>query len=99
MTMPKERTRAVLQTRDLLLELADSTANSEIPSRIRDEAACLLRHFPGSGDMAIASRSCPEWFGPPLEAAEAEGEAEAGKAELRSDPLVVSDGMGSGPVT
>ncbi|WP_163009901.1 BPSL0761 family protein [Pseudomonas viridiflava] len=43
MTMPVERTRSVVQTRDFLRELSKS---SLIPESFRDEAARLLRHYP-----------------------------------------------------
>ncbi|MEH6386397.1 MULTISPECIES: BPSL0761 family protein [Pseudomonas] len=43
MTMPDERTRAVLETRDFLLRL---TQNTTLPDEIRRIAKALLRHYP-----------------------------------------------------
>lgn len=43
MTTPLERTRAVLHTREFLVELA---GNVDLPQKIRADARHLLRHFP-----------------------------------------------------
>lgn len=53
MTMPYERTRAVIQTRDFLFELSRDASLSE---RIRRDARFLLRHYPTKDDMVTASR-------------------------------------------
>ena len=67
MTMPYERTRAVLQTREFLKLLLDSGATPVLPKDIRDEALRLLRHYPVPSDMAMANLACPSWFGLPGE--------------------------------
>ncbi|MNF67495.1 hypothetical protein D3C76_1053240 [compost metagenome] len=51
MTMPNERTRAFIQTRDLLVELAEDPALS---ASIRRQARQLLRHYPNSKQMLLA---------------------------------------------
>ncbi len=43
MTMPSERSRSVVQTREFLVELS---RNKELPESVRDQARFLLRHFP-----------------------------------------------------
>lgn len=53
MTMPHERTRSVIQTRDFLLDLS---RDPSLPERIRHDAKFLLRHFPTRGDMVTAGR-------------------------------------------
>ncbi|MHC8381904.1 BPSL0761 family protein [Pseudomonas sp. LB3P14] len=53
MTMPSERTRALIQTRDLLVELAQDTALSE---SIRRQAHQLLRHYPTSNEILRAGQ-------------------------------------------
>lgn len=53
MTMPHERTRSVIQTRDFLVELSRDTSLSE---RVRRDAEYLLRHYPTRGDMVTAAR-------------------------------------------
>ncbi|WP_318653027.1 BPSL0761 family protein [Pseudomonas sp. PDM21] len=51
MTMPHERTRAVLQTRDFLLKLSRDSA---APEDIRRDAKFLLRHYPNEFDLRMA---------------------------------------------
>jgi len=47
MTMPDERTRAVIQTREFLRELRGSTA---LPDGVRNEAKRVLRYYPTAVD-------------------------------------------------
>lgn len=54
MTMPYERTSAVLQTRKFLNELAYSK-KTNIPQEIASEAHRLLRHYPDEADMRLTS--------------------------------------------
>lgn len=65
MTMPDERTRAVLQTREFLYELKSVSLTPGVPDTIRQQAITLLRHYPDAGIMAIAGRTCPDWFAVP----------------------------------
>lgn len=51
MTMPNERTRAVIRTRDFLIRLAGREIK-RIPSQVREEARSLLRHFPHGAELA-----------------------------------------------
>lgn len=53
MTLPNERTRAVIQTGEFLLELS---RDSSLPRRIRDGAKYLLRHYPNQFQMLLAGR-------------------------------------------
>ncbi|AKV10072.1 hypothetical protein B723_28195 [Pseudomonas fluorescens NCIMB 11764] len=48
MTMPSEHTPALIQTRELLVELAQGPALSE---SIRRQARQLLRHYPNANEM------------------------------------------------
>lgn len=70
MTMPYERTRAVVQTRDFLQSLLDSEQSPGVPSDIRQQARLLLRHFPSWTEMRVAHRHCPDWFGDPMDVTE-----------------------------
>ena len=65
MNTPEERTRAVLKTRQLLVELANSSRTSGVPEAIRQRAETLLRYYPEIADMEIAYNNCSHWFGPP----------------------------------
>lgn len=53
MTMPNERTQAVIQTREFLLELS---RDSSLPEQIRRDAKFLLRHYPDQFQMLLAGR-------------------------------------------
>ena len=46
MTVPSERTRAVLQTEQFLVDLTDPKKTPRIPRSIRKRALSLLRHYP-----------------------------------------------------
>ncbi|WP_094783393.1 BPSL0761 family protein [Paraburkholderia ribeironis] len=63
MTTPRERTRSVRGTRDLLETLATSVGpiNSALA---RTLAVQLLRHFPSDVDIANSSDALPDIWGP-----------------------------------
>ena len=67
MTMPHERTRAVLQTREFLQWLLSAEATLEMFRQAKREARTLLRHYPSSIDLHLAHLACPMWFGATLE--------------------------------
>jgi|APIni6443716594_1056825.scaffolds.fasta_scaffold1837639_1 hypothetical protein len=64
MTMPNERTRSVLQTRQFLEELAGAKV-SGIPEEVRVEARRLLRHFPETYDLVFSAEACPDLWARP----------------------------------
>lgn len=51
MTMPHERTRAVIETRKLLEELR---LRDDIPAGVKKDAIWCLRHFPTADHLRIA---------------------------------------------
>ncbi|WP_337993346.1 BPSL0761 family protein [Pseudomonas rubra] len=51
--MPRERSRAVVATREFLIELAK---NDILPDQVRRDAKFLLRHFPTEDDIDRAGR-------------------------------------------
>jgi hypothetical protein len=52
MTLPDERTSAVLRTREFLLKLMSAhNGFKRIPKAVRIEARRLLKHFPHEVDM------------------------------------------------
>lgn len=48
MTLPHERTRAVLKTRKFLLALMDPKQTPRVPRELRLKARDLLKHYPVS---------------------------------------------------
>lgn len=55
MTIPMERTNAVIRTEKFLLRLLDPKQTPRIPKSIRQEAYSLLRHYPGEFYMDVIS--------------------------------------------
>jgi hypothetical protein len=65
MTMPFERTWAVLNTREFLLNLLDPKKTPRVPKDIRFIAKCLLKHYPDnfSFDEMFDKNSYEKVFG------------------------------------
>lgn len=60
MTLPYERTRAVINAREFLFRLSTPYIQSgikRIPAAVRDEARRLLRHYPSVVDLKYAESS------------------------------------------
>ena len=62
MTMPNERTRAVVLTWEFLRSLE---THHGIPKALRDQASTLLRHYPLPYEMAMVAKHRPELFTQP----------------------------------
>ena len=62
MTLPHERTRAVLSTQDFLLRLTSpyNGGIKGVPTPVREEARRLLRHYPLWFDLGRADAFDPE---------------------------------------
>jgi len=54
-TVPMERTNAVLNTEQFLLDLLRPSVTPRVPKEIRERARGLLRHYPSSFDMDVIS--------------------------------------------
>jgi hypothetical protein len=60
LTLPYERTRAVLNAREFLFRLSTPFVQDgikRIPASVRDEARRLLRHYPSVVDLKYAGSS------------------------------------------
>lgn len=64
MTIPFERTRALIQTYELLKRLQDPQETPRVPRWLRQEARALLRHYPTYSNIELAHKALPDWFGP-----------------------------------
>ena len=62
MTLPDERARAVVMTRQFLMDLANRSGTPRIPAAVRQRARSLLRHYPSDFDMDMASYHAPRVF-------------------------------------
>lgn len=63
MTMPNERTRAVMQTREFLRDLLSAKATPKVPLAIRQRALRCLRHYPETYHLTRAATALPESWG------------------------------------
>lgn len=64
MTVPYERTRALVHTKELLQQLLDPKLTPRVPAWLRREAESLLRHYPTYANLDLVHGALPEWFGP-----------------------------------
>lgn len=64
MTIPYERTRALIETKSFLLKLVDTTRLPRVPRSVREHAEYLLRHYPSYADIELAHKALPMWYGP-----------------------------------
>jgi hypothetical protein len=60
MTLPDERYLSIQRAADLLLRIAaHPKLTPGVPRRIREEAAAILRHYPGSYDLQQLESAAP----------------------------------------
>ena len=65
MTLPNERTRALINAADFLTRLVspyNPGGIKKIPKAVRNEALRILKHFPRPYDLHAAAKACPEVF-------------------------------------
>jgi hypothetical protein len=63
-TIPFERTRALIETKHFLQRLLDPKESPRVPRWVRGKARSLLRHYPTYADIELAHNALPEWYGP-----------------------------------
>jgi hypothetical protein len=64
MTIPAERTRALVYARTFLKDLLDPGVTPRVPREVRETAKWLLRHYPEPSTVEFAHNLCPQLFGP-----------------------------------
>ena len=62
MTLPNERTRAVIRARRLLCQMIAPGWLPECSPEVREEARAILRHFPGVVEVSAAGDAAPDLF-------------------------------------
>jgi hypothetical protein len=60
MTLPIERTHAVLNVERFLMDLRDPKKYPRVPKAVREEASRLLRHYPSKYNMKYIADSFEE---------------------------------------
>ena len=90
MTIPFERTRALIETKSFLLKLVDTKRLPRVPKSVRQHAEYLLRHYPSYEDIELAHKALPDYYGPvpPFQ----QMHAKTAITELGLDKLNVQDG-------
>lgn len=63
MTLPNERTRAVVAAREFLRDLLNSSRTPRVPKAVRERARSVLRHFPWDMHIDEAAELLPEVWG------------------------------------
>jgi len=63
-TMPFERTRALIETKQFLEQLLAPEDSPGVPDWAREQARKLLRHFPTYSNIEFAHRVLPHLYGP-----------------------------------
>lgn len=56
MTVPIERTNAVIHTHEFLRDLINPKITPRVPKSVRLHAMSLLRHYPSPSEMHIAAQ-------------------------------------------
>lgn len=62
MTMPSERSRAVLGAAEVLKELLDPQKHPETTEETRHHIKWALRHYPDRRVINAIARQCPDYF-------------------------------------
>lgn len=85
MTMPSERTRAIVWAGGLLIDIA---RDRTLPVALRRRAVVIARHFPTTDDVSLMVNAMKQnWHGPmlaPVEEAEVEDAGDHGPLTLRT---------------
>jgi len=64
MTIPSERTRAVMYAKNFIVRVL---VDESLPDELRERARRLLKHYPNIVDLKMASEKAPNVFGEPHE--------------------------------
>lgn len=64
MTIPFERTRALVHTKAILEAMLDPKQTPRVPRWMRGKAKSLLKHYPGLAEIEMAHKALPTEFGP-----------------------------------
>lgn len=60
MTLPDERYRAIIYTKNFLQDLLNPTLTPKVPKQIRQRAHSLLRHFPEEFYLSMLAEARPD---------------------------------------
>lgn len=64
MTVPFERTRALIQAKEFLTAMLDPKQTPRTPRWMRGKAKAMLKHYPGLSEIEMAHKALPDVYGP-----------------------------------
>ncbi len=67
MTLPDERYRSLVQTKQFLMELLSAQKTPRVPKHIRYQALGLLRHWPDDYHLHKMTLDMPNYFAEQIE--------------------------------
>lgn len=67
MTLPDERYRSLVRTKEFLIELLNSQSTPRVPAIIRQQARGLLRHWPDNYHLEMMCKEMPTYFAKEME--------------------------------
>jgi len=67
MTLPDERYRSLVQTKNFLIELLNTQKTPRVPKIIRQRAHSLLRHWPDDYHLDLMCENMPGAFAKKME--------------------------------
>jgi hypothetical protein len=67
MTLPDERYRSLIQTKNFLMELLSTQKTPRVPKIIRQRAHSLLRHWPDNYHLELMTEEMPQHFAKQME--------------------------------
>ena len=63
MTLPDERTRAIVKARNFLYDLTDPKKTPRIPKAVRERARRILKHYPWDSYLDMTAEALPDVWG------------------------------------
>jgi hypothetical protein len=63
MTLPDERTRAIVNARNFLYDLIDPKKTPRIPKAVRERARRILKHYPWDSYLDMTAEALPDVWG------------------------------------
>jgi hypothetical protein len=63
MTLPDERTRAIVKARNFLYDLIDPKKTPRIPKAVRERARRILKHYPWDSYLDMTAEALPDVWG------------------------------------
>ena len=70
MTLPDERYRSLVNTRNFLVDLVQPKTTPRVPRYVRQQALSLLKHFPNLFDVEQLCDKLPDQYAKELEPVE-----------------------------